>query len=74
MTRTPDYDENGYKERCPACAEVQLFRLARSGFLQERIYPWFGKYPWECAQCRRLFLLRMRGKSYRKASPQSASK
>ena len=57
------------KKTCPNCDEVELTRVARHGFLQERVYPRFGMYPWECAQCRQIFLLKSRGHSYRKAGP-----
>jgi hypothetical protein len=62
------------KKACPNCEEVELTRVARHGFLQERVYPKFGMYPWECAQCRQIFLLKGRGVSYRKAGPGSGSK
>lgn len=38
-------------------------RRARIGFLQNRIFPLFGYYPWECLVCRKTRMLRMRGKS-----------
>lgn len=57
------------KKMCPKCTEVQLTRVARHGFLQEHVYPKFGLFPWECAQCREVFLLKSRGVSYRKARP-----
>jgi ribosomal protein L37AE/L43A len=55
------------KLQCPKCEEVELTRVARKGFLQEHIYPKFGLYPWECGQCRQVFLLKARGKSYRRS-------
>jgi len=61
------------KMTCPSCAEVELTRVARHGFLQERVYPKFGMYPWECTQCRQIFLLKSRGYSYRKAGPRTGS-
>lgn len=57
------------KEMCPKCTAIALTRVARHGFLQEQVYPRFGLYPWECAQCREVFLLKSRGVSYRKARP-----
>ena len=53
---------------CPNCRHQQLARIARRGFLRERLFPIFGFYPWECAMCRRQFLLRKRGAAYRKSS------
>ncbi len=35
-------------------------RLARAGFLQQHIWPFFGYYPWECPICRKLRLVRCR--------------
>jgi hypothetical protein len=60
------------KKACPNCAEVELTRVGRHGFLQEHVYPKFGMFPWECAQCRQIFLLKSRGVSYRKANPKSS--
>lgn len=56
------------KLTCPNCCHEQLARIARRGFLRERLFPIFGFYPWECAMCRRQFMLRKRGAAYRKAS------
>lgn len=28
-----------------------MHRISREGFLQKRIYPSFGYYPWECSVC-----------------------
>ena len=33
-------------------------RLSRSGFLQQKVYPLFGYYPWECHLCRTRVMLR----------------
>ena len=35
-------------------------RLSRKGFLQTKIYSWFGYYPWECPFCREPLMLKMR--------------
>lgn len=61
------------KKTCPNCSEFELTRVARHGFMQERIYPKFGMFPWECGQCRQIFLLKSRGRSYRKASPETGN-
>jgi hypothetical protein len=37
-------------------------RLPRSGFWQQKFWPFFGMYPWECPTCRKLRLVRYRGK------------
>lgn len=56
------------KLMCPNCRRDQLARIARRGFLRERLFPIFGFYPWECGMCRRQFLLLKRGGAYRKSS------
>jgi hypothetical protein len=63
-----------HKKPCPNCDEIGLTRVTRHGFLQERVYPKFGMFPWECAQCRQVFLLKSRGRSYRRASPKNESR
>jgi len=35
-------------------------RLMRESFLQKRVYPLFGFYPWECPLCRKTVLRRQR--------------
>jgi len=42
---------------CKACGS-KLRRIPRKGFLQLKIYPLFGYYPWECPVCRELNLVR----------------
>lgn len=56
------------KLRCPNCRREQLARIARHGFLRRKLFPVFGFYPWECAICRRQFMLWKRGGAYRKAA------
>ena len=58
---------------CPACRHEQLARIARRGFARQRLWPIFGYYPWECAMCRRQFLLRKRGAAYRKANAKNST-
>lgn len=53
-----------HRKGCPCCGQQALIRVARTGFLKERIFPKFGFYPWECPQCRKKLLLRKRGFSY----------
>jgi ribosomal protein S27AE len=45
---------------CPQCGADHLHRLEREGFLQKRIYPLFGYYPWRCSKCRGYFMLKKR--------------
>ncbi len=42
---------------CKTCG-TSMRRLSRRGFLQEKIYSWFGYYPWECPLCRKPTMLR----------------
>ena len=58
------------KKRCPTCDHMELARVSRHGFLQEHVYPHLGVFPWECAQCRNTFLLKNRGRSYRRSGTQ----
>lgn len=61
------------KLQCPNCHQEQLARIARHGFMREHVYSMFGYYPWECAICRREYLIRKRGAAYRKVSTPSMS-
>jgi hypothetical protein len=42
---------------CRECGS-NLRRLARKGFLQLKVYPFFGYYPWECPVCRKTLMVR----------------
>jgi len=42
---------------CKECGNA-LRRLARRGFLQIRVFPIFGFYPWECPICRDTIMIR----------------
>ena len=41
------------KERvyCRKCGSDKVYRLHRIGYLEEKIYPIFGFYPWRCTAC-----------------------
>src|SRR6185437_12162456 len=54
---------------CPTCGQHALFRCQRKGFLQTRLYPVFGLYPWSCTCCRRACLLRLRRPPVLRAIP-----
>ena len=45
---------------CPECGQDALYRCHRKGFLQSRLYPLLGLFPWNCTYCRRSFLLKRR--------------
>ena len=51
---------------CQDCGSQNLRRLARQGFLQQKVFPHFGLYPWECPTCRKTRLYRKRGKRVRR--------
>ncbi len=55
----------GTKVLCPECGSDHPRRLERKGFLQTKIYPLFGYYPWICTGCKTTFLMRKR---YRRKS------
>ena len=44
---------------CKKCG-TELRRMSRDGFLQKRVYPLLGLFPWECPVCRTPVLLRKR--------------
>ncbi len=45
---------------CSHCGNPHLRRVPRKGFLQDKVFPLFGYYPWECPLCRQKRLLRRR--------------
>jgi len=53
---------------CPSCGSNKLRRLPRFGFLQQKVFPIFGFFPWECPICRQTRLYRKRGKRVRRHS------
>jgi hypothetical protein len=50
---------------CPKCGEEQCSRRKREGFFQILIYPSLGWYPWQCSTCRKVFVVKERGRSKR---------
>jgi hypothetical protein len=53
--------------QCKFCGNGRVFRIFREGYLQEKIYPIFGYYPWKCKTCGKSMMLRIRQKSKRGA-------
>ena len=51
---------------CKYCGSERVFRVFRQGYLQEKIYPLFGFYPWKCKGCKEHMMLRSRKRSKRK--------
>lgn len=47
---------------CPECGSNHMRRLPRQGFLQQKLYAYFGYFPWECPICRKVMMLKHRGK------------
>jgi len=54
---------------CPRCKTPRMRRLPREGFWQQKFWPLFHIYPWECPYCRRQRLVRARGKRGEYAPP-----
>ena len=44
---------------CTKCGS-EMRRLMRESFLQRKVYPLFGYYPWECPICRKPVLYKKR--------------
>jgi DNA-directed RNA polymerase subunit RPC12/RpoP len=53
------------KERvfCQECGSDRVVRVHRKGYMQEKIYPMFGYYPWRCMRCGWRVMLRKRHRS-----------
>jgi hypothetical protein len=45
---------------CRFCRSGRVYRIYREGFLQRRIYPLFGFYPWRCRTCKTSVMLHKR--------------
>ena len=57
------------KPKCPGCKHIELRRYRRKGLLQEKILSRLGFYPWECVQCRRVFLFQQRSPARHRDAP-----
>lgn len=55
-------EANSANERvlCDDCGSDEVFRIFRKGFLQQRIYPLFGFFPWRCKKCGLRLMMRKR--------------
>jgi len=60
--------------QCTRCGS-EMRRLMRESFLQRKVYPLFGYYPWECPICRQpiLFKKRVARKRRSKTAPVRAA-
>lgn len=47
---------------CQKCGSDKVHRVFRKGYLQEKIYPLFGYFPWRCMKCGERVMLRKRDK------------
>lgn len=45
---------------CQRCGSGKVHRVFREGFVQVKILPLFGYYPWRCKNCGNLAILRKR--------------
>ncbi len=45
---------------CQKCGSDKVYRVSREGYLQTKIYPLFGYYPWRCIRCGVHVVLRKR--------------
>ena len=54
-------EKSAAKERayCRKCGD-RVFRIYRKGFMQEKIYPYFGYFPWRCINCHNHVMLHKR--------------
>ena len=50
------------KERvyCQVCGSHKVRRIFRKGYMQKKIYPVFGYFPWRCLSCGKRVMLRKR--------------
>lgn len=60
---------NTLTPQCPRCEAIELRRQARAGFLQREVLSRLGYFPWECGQCRQVYLLKLRSNGYRQSIP-----
>jgi phage FluMu protein Com len=53
--------------KCATCGNT-LRRLSRNGFLEKKIFTFFGYFPWECPLCRRHVLVKRQFPRKRRSS------
>ena len=58
---------------CPKCNSASAMRINRNGFLQRKVFGFFGIYPWKCGACGSVFLFRRRGNRRRSSGHVSDS-
>jgi hypothetical protein len=47
---------------CPKCLCNRMHRLRRTGFVELKVAPFFGYFPWRCSDCKIELFLRERDK------------
>jgi hypothetical protein len=57
-----DQAEENSRIRCPHCGNDRPRRVERKTFLEKRILPILGYYPWTCGFCKSSFLARKRNR------------
>lgn len=57
---------------CKNCG-CSLRRVSRRGFLQKRVYTFFGYYPWECPICRETVFIRKQYQGKRRHEHKAAT-
>ncbi len=62
-----------HRVHCQKCGSDRVYRVEREGFMQEKIYPLFGYYPWRCMKCRDRVMLRKRNRARKKVKEQKVN-
>jgi DNA-directed RNA polymerase subunit RPC12/RpoP len=45
---------------CPKCQSWRMHRRRREGFVELKVAPLFGYFPWRCSDCKAELFLRVR--------------
>jgi predicted RNA-binding Zn-ribbon protein involved in translation (DUF1610 family) len=61
-----EMDAHKVRVHCQKCGSDRVYRLEREGFMQKKIYPLFGYYPWRCKICREHVMLHKRKRAWAK--------
>ena len=69
-----DKADSASRVTCPECGSDHPRRLERKGFLQMKIYPIFGYYPWTCGACKTTFMMRKRQRRKSKRTEEYVSR
>lgn len=58
---------------CPFCKIGTLRREAREGFLENKLFPLVGYFPWSCYACRKRKMVRDRGSKKQRSAESDVS-